>query len=247
MSAMNSDTKESGATAKKRPSRMKHGPAFEFIVGSSATATQLGDARAAIRRQAARSGYRARLRGTKIQQSSTRSESENSQDELETRPGSQRGHSPSMELQRAVLTAEAFTRMQPSSSGYEAMRINYHADITALDSFTIVDFADIGHRLLTQGSLDQPGALLSDQVSSSFLGHLPARYGSVQFLDDAIHCVAARAAQMLGWSRGSSSPTELYTKALHSLRKSIQSSSLSDLHCATRLLVLYEVKITPSS
>ncbi|KAL1853923.1 hypothetical protein Daus18300_011665 [Diaporthe australafricana] len=144
-----------------------------------------------------------------------------------------------MRLERAVLAAGAVK--QPSLSGYEALRVIYNFDITALDTFTHVDFPVIGYRLMMQGCLERPDALLRNQGSTSFLAHLPARYGSVPFVNDAIHCVAARAAQMLGQATVSASPPALYGKALRSLRSSIQSSSWSDLYCATRLFVLYEL------
>lgn len=229
-------------TGKKRLSRRKDGPAFEFV--TNAIATQHGDARAAIRRQAARSGRRARLRETRGAETSMLLEPEDPssvQESVDTPQGPQRQHVPVVRLERPVLAAGAVT--QPSFSGYEAIRAIYNFDITALESFTNVDFAVVGYRLMMQACLERPGALLCNQVSSSFLAHLPARYGYVPFLDDAIQCVAARAAQMLGRSATSSSASALYGKALRSLCSSVQSSSWSDVYCATRLFVLYEVNI----
>ena len=120
-----------------------------------------------------------------------------------------------MVLAKGVVT-------EPSLSGYEAIKFIYNVDITALDSFTNVDFAATGYRLMVQGCLARPGALLRNHVSPSFLAHLPARYGFVPFMNDAIHCVAARAAQMLGQSTALSSPDALYGKAMQSLRISMQ-------------------------
>lgn len=239
---MELESRQPVGTGKKRPSRRKYGPAFEFIVHASTTHHE--DARAVIRRQAAISGCRARLRKSREEDATKSSEAENPsgvQGRAHTSSGTQRRHVPSTGLEQVVLAKRVVT--QPSLSGYEAVRAIYNIDITALDSFTNVDFAETGYRLMAQGRLTRPGALLRNHVSTSFLAHLPARYGPVPFVNDAIHCVAARAAQLLGLSTTSSSPAALYGKAMQSLRSSIQSSSRSDLYCATRLLVLYEVRL----
>jgi hypothetical protein len=59
-----------------------------------------------------------------------------------------------------------------------------------------------------------------------------------------MHCVAARAGQMLGFQMPTSMPYILYGKALKSLQIAISDDAEcteSDIYCVTRLLVLYEV------
>ena len=222
---------------------MKQGPAFEFVVDTGTTRHR--DARAIIRRQAARSGRQAQLLETGAQEHGRYAgttdmpvePNDDAEGVIDVSPRTQRRHVPLMRLERAVSPAT-----QPSFTGYEAIRVIYNFDITNLDSFTNVDLAVNAYRLL-QGSAEHPVVFLQNVSSSSFLAHLPSRYGSKPFLDDAIHCVAAKAAQIFGYSTASSSPSALYFKALRSLRRNIQSSDWSDIYCATRLLVLYEVKV----
>jgi hypothetical protein len=131
---------------------------------------------------------------------------------------------------------------QPLSSRYETFRLSYNFDITDLTSFTDVDLVTNAYRLL-QGEPNRLVSLLQKQYSS-FLIHLPTRYGSSTCLDDAMHCVAARAGQMLGFQMPTSMPYILYGKALKSLQIAISDDAEcteSDIYCVTRLLVLYEV------
>jgi len=131
---------------------------------------------------------------------------------------------------------------QPLSSRYETFRLSYNFDITDLTSFTDVDLATNAYRLLQ----DEPNRLVSllQKQYSSFLAYLPSRYGSSTCLDDAMHCVAARAGQILGFQMPKSMPYILYGKALKSLQIAISDGAectVSDIYCVTRLLVLYEV------
>ena len=131
---------------------------------------------------------------------------------------------------------------QPLSSRYETFRLSYNFDITDLTSFTDVDLATNAYRLLR----DEPNRLVSllQKQHSSFLAYLPSRYGSSTCLDDAMHCVAARAGQMLGFQMPKSMPYILYGKALKSLQVAISDGAectVSYIYCVTRLLVLYEV------
>jgi hypothetical protein len=121
------------------------------------------------------------------------------------------------------------------------MRLVHNFDITELISFTDIDLAASAWHFL---QYDQRRAVpLLQKHSSSFLAYLPSRYGSLPFLDDAMHCVAAKAAQMLGAPSKRFSPAQLYSKAICSLRSLTGGlpGSGSELYCATRLLALYEV------
>ncbi|POS79932.1 hypothetical protein DHEL01_v201675 [Diaporthe helianthi] len=229
------DALQSVDAGKKRPSRKKDGKVFEFVVDTSATPH--GDSRTVVRRQAARSGARLRkTRGAKTGTPSKDEELSSAQEEHKTESGTLECDLPSM-----LRPLAAGTVKQPSFSAYEATRVIYNFDITALESFINVDLPIIGYNLIIQDCLQHSGALLRNGDSSSFLAHLPARYGSSPFLDDAVHCVAARAAQMLGRSKASTSPSLLYGKALRSLNRGIQAGSWADVYCATRLFVLYEL------
>ncbi|OGM47651.1 hypothetical protein ABOM_004338 [Aspergillus bombycis] len=131
---------------------------------------------------------------------------------------------------------------QPSYNGYETLRVKYNFDVTDLASFTDVDLGKIAYLSLR----DQPARLVSllHKRSSSFLSYLPSRYGSNQCLDDAIHCVAARAGQMLGFPTRASTLPALYVKALNSLQAAIEDKTQyleADVYCATRLLAIYEL------
>lgn len=226
-------------TGKKRPFRKKDGQIFEFVVDT--TATHHEDARALVRRQAARSG--ARMRRTRIEKTGTSSKNEESsraQEAHNTKSGtSQRIVAP---WRSGPVAAGAVK--QPTFSSYEAIRVIYNFDITSLESFLHVDLPVSGsdYDLMIQDCLQQSGALPRIGDSSSFLAHLPARYGSSPFLDDAVHCVAARAAHVLGRSKTPTPPSVLYGKALRSLTNGIQSGRWAEVYCATRLFVLYEVK-----
>ncbi|KAI0975770.1 hypothetical protein F4678DRAFT_418464 [Xylaria arbuscula] len=232
-------TMESDLPRVKRLSRRKDGPAFEFInsTGNSRIGSHNGDAKATIRRQAARSGRQGHLR-------------ENSSQDLKDSSITHRVKERAMENAQEVIKVPPRTQqktpcprpiVQPSNNGYETMRVVYDFDITTLDSFIDVDLVVKAYRLLQEN----PGkaASLLQKGSSSFLAHLPSRYGRNPVLDDAMHCVAAKASQILGRSTTPCSPSKLYMKALrslHSTKETDASCSISDIHCATRLLVLYE-------
>ncbi|KAJ2988992.1 hypothetical protein NUW58_g3695 [Xylaria curta] len=224
---------ESGRCRKKRLSRRKDGPAFEFIgiAGSlSIIEPHTEEARIIIRRQAARSGRQKHLR---------ESANQNKEDSVSITPLAE--DSVYEKFNITPGTQPARPTLQPSSNGYEAMRAIYNFDITALDSFIDVDLAVNAFRLLQDRSTN-PAALLR-KGSSSFLAYLPSRYGFNPFLNDAMHCVAAKAAQMLGHSATGTSPSKLHMKALRSLYSTTQNYAtcpITDIYCAARLLVLYE-------
>ncbi|KAI1120936.1 hypothetical protein F5Y10DRAFT_257393 [Nemania abortiva] len=221
---------DSTPSRKKRQSRMKAGPAFEFVENSSSSwnGRQNQNARAIIRRQAARSGRQGYLR------ESTCHDQEYSLTPPQTKDdGQEKANIP-------PGTQFTWPVSQPSYNGYETMRVIYNFDITALDSFIDVDLAANAYRLLRDNQ-SNPATFLQ-KGSSSFLAHLPSRYGTQPFLDDAMHCVAAKAAQMLGHSTTRFPASELHSKALRSLStiRTDDSCPRSDVYCATRLLVLYE-------
>ncbi|KAI1111322.1 hypothetical protein F5Y14DRAFT_464625 [Nemania sp. NC0429] len=230
---------ESDLLRAKRLSRRKDGPAFEFInsTGSSRIGSHNGAARATIRRQAARSGRQGHLRENASQDLEDTSithwveerAKENAQDVIVIPPRTQQKNP----YPRLIV--------QPSNNEYETMRVVYDFDITTLDSFIDVDLVVKAYRLLQKN----PGEAASflQKGSSSFLAHLPSRYGRTPVLNDVMHCVAAKASQIFGRSTTRCSLSELYMKALRSLhptKETDPSCSISDIYCATRLLVLYE-------
>ncbi|KAJ8133088.1 hypothetical protein O1611_g535 [Lasiodiplodia mahajangana] len=224
---------ESGRSRRKRLSRRKDGPAFEFIgiAGSSSSIEpHTEEARVIIRRQAARSGRQKHLRESTSQ---NQAESTSAIPQVEDRAHEKINIPP--------WTQHARPAIQPSIHGYETMRVAYNFDITALDSFIDVDLAVKAFSLL-QDHPTSPAAFLQKD-SSSFLAYLPSRYGSKPFLDDAMHCVAAKAAQMLGHSTTKTLPSKLHMKALRSLCCTMRNdpTCITDIYCATRLLVLYEL------
>ncbi|TRX96471.1 hypothetical protein FHL15_002743 [Xylaria flabelliformis] len=224
---------ESGRCRKKQLSQRKDRPDFEFIgiAGSSNIfEPYTEEARFLIRRQPARSGGQKHLR---------ENASQNQEDSMSITP--QMKNSAHEEINIPPGTQHARPAIQPSISGYETMRVIYNFDITALDSFIDVDLAVNAFRLL-QYHPTSPATLLQ-KGSSSFLAYLPSRYGSKPFLNDAMHCVAAKAAQMLRHSTTQTSPSKLHMKALRSLYSATQNDAtcpITDIYCATRLLVLYE-------
>lgn len=228
---------ESGRCRKKRLSRRKDRPAFEFIgfAGSSSIIEPHTDeSRIIIRRQAARSGRQKHVR---------ESASQNQDDSVSITPLAEDSVSEKFNIPPGTQYAR-LALLQPSINGYEAMRVIYNFDITTLDSFIDVDLAVNAFRLLQ----DRPTSLaaLLRKGSSSFLAYLPSRYGCKPFLNDAMHCVAARAAQMLGHSSPRASPSKMHSKALRSLYSAVPNDAdcpITDFYCTARLLVLYEVKL----
>lgn len=87
-----------------------------------------------------------------------------------------------------------------------------------------------------------------------FLSHVPAHYGQLLFLDQAIECLVARLHQTIplvkpsiaSSSAGLRSPAALYSKALQSLRVTIENdlvNNLSYVWFATMVLQLFEVRM----
>ncbi|PLB46400.1 hypothetical protein P170DRAFT_457067 [Aspergillus steynii IBT 23096] len=227
---------------RKPRSRAKDGPAFVFVDQadglSSGTSDQ--DARAVIRRQAARSGRKHR-----------RDEyaSPETRDGLVAATQSQTAEDDDTWNRNMQLKVSSPSpKLSPSLNGYETLRVKYNFDITDLTSFTDVDLGRIAYLSLR----DHPTRLASllQKRSSSFLAFLPSRYGSSSYLDDAMHCVAARAGQMLGFPVRASTLSVLYVKALRSLQDVILDKAQilgPDVYCATRLLALYELLGLPDA
>ena len=225
---------ESSRCRKKRLSRRKDGPAFEFIGVASPSTIEphTKEARIIIRRQAARSGRQKYLR---------ESAGQNQEDPIDITPRVENSVHEKINIPPGAQSARPARQL--SVNGYETMRAVYNFDITTLDSFVDVDLAVNAFRLL-QDQPTSPAALLQKR-SSSFLAYLPSRYGFKPFLNDAMHCVAAKATHMLGGSTTRISPSELHIKALRSLYSTAQNDA--DTYCATRLLVLYEVSLSGTS
>ncbi|RKK32520.1 hypothetical protein BFJ70_g16532 [Fusarium oxysporum] len=220
---------------RKPRSRVKDGPAFVFVDTTSAS-----DAKTIVRRHAARSGLICRQENITTLPDSRESIPAATKAPGATSPAKNRH---GMCKENTLRDASNLGSVpQPLSSRYEAFRLSYNFDITDLTSFTDVDLATNAYRLLQ----DEPNRLVSllQKQSSSFLAYLPSRYGSSTCLDDAMHCVAARAGQVLGFQMPKSMPYILYGKALKSLQIAISDGTectVSDIYCVTRLLVLYEL------
>lgn len=222
---------------RKPRSRAKGGPAFVFVDTTECVVRgpHNEDARVLIRRQAARSGR-------KHQRTQTVDRDQN-----DTHGGSGALVVSGVALKRVVPaeddgSVDHSIAPQPSLTGYEALRAKFNFDITYLASFTHVDLGKTAAL-----PLQKEPTLLSSllrQRSSSFLSFLPSRYGSSQCLDDAMHCLAAQAGNLFGYTTRTSTISALYGKALRSLQHAITDTNLckeADVYCATRLLTLYEV------
>ncbi|KAG9253450.1 uncharacterized protein F5Z01DRAFT_657238 [Emericellopsis atlantica] len=240
-----------GLPLRKPRSRAKAGPAFVFVDTGGVPSTGLGknEAKTIVRRQAARSGRTRRQDQTASQE--TTGTLPNSQELIPKRgnargtPGAAKGRDGMWRktLRDTDVPSLGPIMTQPVSSEYETFRVKYNFDVTDLTSFTDVDLATNACRLLR----DEPHRLASllQKRHSSFLAELPSRYGSSSTcLDDAMHCVAAKAGQMLGFPMAKSTPSVLYGKALRSLQAALwdgEECTRSDVYCVTRLLVLYEL------
>ncbi|KAL4792440.1 hypothetical protein BDV19DRAFT_368473 [Aspergillus venezuelensis] len=238
------------SSTRKPRSRAKDGPAFVFVESAetfSGKPTE-EDVRTLIRRQAARSG-RKHKRTQSARQSSF---------ELST-PGDSGAlvlHELPIDVVGVFSTDTAdddsvdrsTIAPQPSFTGYEAIRVAYNFDITLLTSFTDVDLGKTAATPL-QNQPDLVSSLLQRR-STSFLSYLPSRYGSSPCLDDAMHCLAARAGQMFNHTTRTAKISTLYGKALNSLQAALNDGKLcmgADVYCATRLLTLYELISPPES
>jgi hypothetical protein len=230
---------------RKTRSRAKEGPAFVFVdtTGATSTGSEKNDTKTIVRRQAARSG-----RTNHHDKSANQKKTDRLPDSLELVSAIRDAVGVASRAEDRYGTRKANTRPslesvpQLLSSGYETFRLSYNFDITDLSSFTDVDLATNAYRLRRDES-NRFTSLLQKQYSS-FLAYLPSRYGSNTCLDNAMHCVAARAGQMLGFPMPKSLPFTLYGKALNSLRSAIADGmqcTVSDIYCVTRLMVLYEV------
>jgi hypothetical protein len=215
---------------KKPRSRAKAGPAFVFINTSNLSVElEEQDARARIRKQAARSGRRSHR-----QQSTKNNESDVAQ------------RSRALVFWRRKTPPNPFVPAPVSAlsyTGYELLRSQYNFDVTDLSIFAEIEYGRSAH-LWLQERPDRFASLLAKR-SLSFLSYLPARYGSSECLDDAIRCVAAGASQMSRSPPNLVLPRELYGKAISSLQIALNDKARcaeADVYGATRLLTLYEVR-----
>jgi hypothetical protein len=220
---------------RKPRSRVQDRPAFVFV-----DTTGPSHAKTIVRRHAARSGLVRRQENITTLPDSRESIPAATRAPGATSPTKNR-HRMCRENALVDVSNLGFVP-QPLTSTYEKFRLSYNFDITDLTSFTDVDLATNAYRLLQ----DEPNRLVSllRKQYSSFLAHLPSRYGTSTCLDDAMHCVAARAGQMLGFQMPESIPYILYGKALKSLQSAISDGTectVSEIYCVTRLLVLYEL------
>lgn len=231
----------SSQPSRKPRSRAKNGPAFVFVDAPNNRSGKPHDevSRAQIRRQAARSGRKSqRVQTLDGEDGSCTPEELELELELQSEPGL---------LQLVQVQGGPMLTMQPSFSGYEALRVKYNFDIKYLASFTDVDLGKTASLFLHEhenGRAAHLTRLLQRQSSSSFLSYLPSRYGASAVLDDAMHCLAARAGQIFGFSVSAGTISTLYARALKSLQGALTDNGLclgADVYCATRLLTLYEV------
>lgn len=232
---------------RKPRSRAKKGPAFVFVdTDQLSVGSQGKDVRLSIRRQAARSGRSCRRNGSsshgKIGSPLESGASMFALTESVSLPVDEDCCPSEMGIPSNVSNPGPAPQL--SYNGYETMRVRYSFDLTDLTSFTD---ADLG-RFACLSLRDKPTRLVTllQKRSSSFLTFLPSRYGSSACLDDAMHCVAARVGQVLGFPIKSSAVFVLYAKALKSLYTAIGDETRrldTDVYCTTRLLTLYEVSL----
>ncbi|KAL4862420.1 hypothetical protein BDV12DRAFT_190435 [Aspergillus spectabilis] len=223
----------------KPRSRAKEGPAFVFIDATESLSDVPQDeaSRALIRRQAARSGRKHQS----TQNPSREATNIPGQSTTVVLPGVGKFYVDNGDCELIDL----FLTPQPSSTGYEVLKMKYNFDIRYLTSFFDV-------------SLGKPSSLLYEQRTflinllqqqpSSFLNDLPSRYSWSPHLDDAMNCLAARVGSIFGFSTRPATVTALYGKALQSLQIALANRDLMlnpDVYCATRLLTLYELVSRP--
>lgn len=224
---------------RKPRSRAKDGPAFVFIDATENLADAPQDdgptPRALIRRQAARSGRKHQRMNAAAEESNIPRQSKPTAVSL---PGVGKFY---LDEKGVCKLIDPFLAPQPSSTGYEGLKIKYNFDIRYLTNFFDVSLGKPSSLLHEQRTF--LGSLLQQQPSS-FLNHLPGRYGCNPQLDDAINCLAARVGSIFGFPTRPATVAALYGKALHSLQIAVADTTLMlnpDVYCATRLLTLYEV------
>ena len=130
-----------------------------------------------------------------------------------------------------------------SSTGYEAMRVEFDFDLLDLSALTTFHVA----RSTAQFLLAEPSRLLHVLRCRqwSYFSYLPSRYGQSRCLDDAARCVAARIRQ---WVCHPGKPDDavlaLYAKALKSLQGALNDPlqcTKPDVLCATQIMAIHEL------
>ncbi|KAL4937379.1 hypothetical protein BDV06DRAFT_74823 [Aspergillus oleicola] len=230
-------------------SRAKDGPAFVFVDSAESFTGKPTeeDVRALIRRQAARSGRKHQRTQSARQSSESNTPGDSGTLVLHGLPVGVVGRFPTGTADDDSVDRSTIAS-QPSFTGYEALRVAYNFDITYLTSFTDVDLGKTAAIPLQ----NQPNLIFSllQRRSTSFLSYLPSRYGSSPCLDDAMHCLSARAGQMFGHATRARTISTLYGRALKSLQAALGDKKLcmeADVYCATRLLTLYELISPPEA
>ena len=135
--------------------------------------------------------------------------------------------------------------MQPSSSGYELLRIQQDFDVLDLSALTTFHAGRATARAIAKEPSRLVGVLRSRQWS--YMSFIPSRYGFNACLDDAVHCVVARVRRRLVLaSTTCATNAALYSKALQSLQAALSQPGQCmqpDVLCASELLAIYEVSI----
>jgi hypothetical protein len=131
----------------------------------------------------------------------------------------------------------------PSSIGFESLRIKYNFDLLDLSALTTFH---VGHA--TAGALATNPFLLTDILSCrqwSYLTYVPSRIGNCASLDRAAECVVARVQHWLlfPFDPVPEDIIKLYSKALKALQVELDGEEFlrPEVLCATELLSIYEV------
>jgi hypothetical protein len=130
-------------------------------------------------------------------------------------------------------------------SGLELLTAETGLNVLDLSALTAIHIGQRASLFLTK----QPSCLgrLISRRRLSYLNYVPARYGHIDCLDNAIRCVTVKAKRVLaGYElRDNSIELSLYGKALHSLRSAVSDfdgrGQISDVLCTIQILSLFDV------
>lgn len=132
-------------------------------------------------------------------------------------------------------------------SGLEQLTAEIGVNVLDLSALTSVHIGQRASKLLTKHPF-YLGRLISRR-RLSYLSHVPARYGHIECLDDAVRCVAVKARRVLSGCdvRDSALELALYGKALRSLQSAVSEfdgrGHLADVLCAIQILGLFDVSL----
>ena len=146
-------------------------------------------------------------------------------------------------IEEVVIRNTAIPRNAPSA-GYERMVIEYDFHFMDLSSLTSFHMGHAAAVVLHSQPATLPHVLKCRQWS--YCDFLPDLYGKKQYLDDAIHCVAARIREYLSGATTPSHQLVLsrYKAALQSLQLALNDPAQqldAEVLCATEVLAIYEV------